>query len=333
MSTNALPHRIARAMIAATSMLTLAACFAALPCAAQTFPAKPIRMIVPTSPGGILDIVTRLLGQKMTEVMGQIVVVENRPGASNNIGTEYVARAAGDGYTLVSVTLPFVVNPSLFPKLPFSVEKDFAPISRVVAAPYVLIAHPSVPALTVKELVAIAKAKPGRLNYSSGGNGTNLHIAAELFRVQTGVDIVHIPYKGGGPSLAALISGEVDLSFPSLSAVLPYARAGRLRALAITSGRRSALLPQVATIAESGYPDYEFTSWVGVLAPAATPPNIVAGLNGYIVKAMKSEGLAERLASDGTEVIASSAEEFRKHIGAELARWARVVKQTGMRPE
>ena len=305
----------------------------ALPCVAQTFPSKPIRMIVPTSPGGILDIVTRLLAQKMTEGMGQIVVVENRPGASNNIGTEYVARAAADGYTLVSVTLPFIVNPSLFPKLGFNVEKDFAPISRVVAAPYVLIAHPAVPARTVKELVALAKAKPGRLNYSSGGNGTNLHIAAELFKLQSGTDIVHVPYKGGGPSLTAVIAGEVDLSFPSLSAVLPYAKAGRLRALAITSARRSVLLPEVPSIAESGYPDYDFTSWVGVLAPAATPPGVVTALNGYVIKAMKAEGLAERLAADGTEIIASSADEFRKYIGTELVRWAKVVKQTGMRPE
>jgi tripartite-type tricarboxylate transporter receptor subunit TctC len=312
--------------ISATSLV-------ALPCVAQTFPSKPVRMIVPTSPGGILDIVSRLLAQKMTEVMGQIVVVENRPGASNNIGTEYVARAAPDGYTLVSVTLPFVVNPSLFPKLVFNVEKDFAPISRVVAAPYVLIAHPAVPARTVKELVALAKAKPGRLNYSSGGNGTNLHIAAELFKIQSGIDIVHVPYKGGGPSLTAVIAGEVDLSFPSLSAVLPYAKAGRLRALAITSVRRSTLLPGVPSIAESGYSDYDFTSWVGVLAPAATPPNIVTALSGYVIKAMKAEGLAERLAADGTEVIASSPEEFRKYIGTELVRWAKVVKQTGMRPE
>ena len=305
----------------------------ALPCVAQTFPSKPIRMIVPTSPGGILDIVTRLLAQKMTEGMGQIVVVENRPGASNNIGTEYVARAAADGYTLVSVTLPFIVNPSLFPKLGFNVEKDFAPISRVVAAPYVLIAHPAVPARTVKELVALAKAKPGRLNYSSGGNGTNLHIAAELFKLQSGTDIVHVPYKGGGPSLTAVIAGEVDLSFPSLSAVLPYAKAGRLRALAITSARRSVLLPEVPSIAESGYPDYDFTSWVGVLAPAATPPSVVTALNGYVIKAMKAEGLAERLAADGTEIIASSPDEFRKYISVELVRWAKVVKQTGMRPE
>ncbi len=290
-------------------------------------------MIVPTSPGGILDIVTRLLAQKMTEVTGQIVVVENRPGASNNIGTEYVARASGDGYTLLSVTLPFVVNPSLFPKLGFNVEKDFAPISRVVAAPYVLIAHPAVPARTVKELVALATSKPGRLNYSTGGNGTNLHIAAELFKIQTGIDIVHVPYKGGGPSLTAVIAGEVDLSFPSLSAVLPYAKAGRLRAIAITSRRRSALLSQVPSIAESGYPEYEFTSWVGVLAPATTPPAIVSALHSHVAKAMKAEGLAERLAADGTEVIASSPDEFRKYIGSELVRWAKLVKETGMRSD
>ncbi len=300
---------------------------------AQSYPAKPIRMIVPTSPGGILDIVARLLGQKLTEVTGQIVVVENRAGASNNIGTEFVARAPADGYTLLSATLPFVVNPSLFEKLPFNVEKDFAPVSLVVSAPYVLIAHPSVPAKSIKELVAIAKAKPGALTYSSGGNGTNLHIAAELFAIQSGVKFVHVPYKGGGPSLASVMAGETDLSFPSLGAVLPQVNAGRVRAIAITGKQRSSLLPNLTTIAESGYPDYVFTSWVGVLAPAATPPAIVTALNGHIVKAMRTPAVVERLAADGSEVVAGSPEQFSTLIKTEIARWAKVVRASGMKPD
>jgi tripartite-type tricarboxylate transporter receptor subunit TctC len=313
--------------------LLAAALLFALPSGAQTYPSKPVRIIVPTSPGGLLDLVTRLLGQKMTELMGQSVVVENRPGASTNIGTEFVAHAPGDGYTLLSNTLPLVVNPSLFEKLPFNVEKDLVPVSLIVAAPYVLVVHPSVPAKSVKELIALAKARPGTLNYSSGGNGTNLHIAAELFKNQTGIAIVHVPYKGGGPALASVLGGETDLSFPSLGAVLPHVKAGRLRALAITSNTRTTLLPKLATVAESGFPGFAFTSWVGILAPATTPPNIVAALNGYVVKAMRAPGVADRLAGDGTDVIAGSPEQFGAHIRTELARWAKVVKESGMRSE
>ena len=301
--------------------------------AAQQYPSKALRMVVPTSPGGIIDIVTRVLAQKLTEATGQIAVVENRPGASNNIGTEFVAHAPPDGYTTVSVTLPFVVNPSLFEKLPFNVEKDFAPVSLVVSAPYVLVAHPSLPAKTMKELVALAKAKPGALSYSTGGSGTNLHIAAELFALQAGVKLLHIPYKGGGPALASVIAGETSLSFPSLSAVLPQVNGGRLRAIAITSTQRSALLPKVPTIAESGYPEYAFTSWVGVLVPAATPPAVVAALNAHIVKAMRNPVVIERFAADGNEVVAGSPEQFAALIKTELARWAKVVKASGMKPE
>ena len=313
--------------------IALTTVFFCLAAGAQGYPAKPIRIIVPTSPGGIIDIVSRLTGQKLTEVTGQIVVIENRAGASNNIGTEYVARAPADGYTLLAATLPLVVNPALFEKLPFNVERDFAPVSLVVSAPYVMVAHPSLPAKSVKELVALAKAKPGALSYSTGGSGTNLHIAAELFALQAGVKLLHIPYKGGGPALASVIAGEAALSLPSLGAVLPQVNAGRLRAIAITSTQRSTLLPKVPTIAESGYPDYAFTSWVGVLAPAGTPSEIVAALNAHIVKAMRNPAVIERLAADGNEVVAGSPEQFAALIKAELARWARVVKASGMKPE
>jgi tripartite-type tricarboxylate transporter receptor subunit TctC len=313
--------------------VTLAAVGCCPPAAAQGYPGKPLRIIVPTSPGGIIDIIARTVGQKLTEVTGQIAVIENRAGASNNIGTEYVARAPADGYTLLAATLPLVVNPALFEKLPFNVERDFAPVSLVVSAPYVLVAHPSLPAKTVKELVALAKARPGVLSYATGGSGTNLHIAAELFALQAGVKLLHIPYKGGGPALASVIAGETAVSFPSLGAVLPQVQAQRLRAIAITSTQRSALLSQVPTIAEAGYADYAFTSWVGVLAPAGTPPAIVSTLNTQIAKAMRNPAVVERLAADGSEVVAGSPEQFAAVIKTELARWGKVVKASGMKPE
>jgi tripartite-type tricarboxylate transporter receptor subunit TctC len=313
--------------------IVLAALSAPTPAQVRDFPVKPLRMIVPTSPGGILDLVTRLLGQKLTELTGQIVVVENRAGASTSIGTEFVARAPADGYTLLSATLPFVVNPSLFDKLPFSPEKDFAPVSLVVASAYVLVVHPSVPVKTMAELIAAAKARPGRLNYASGGKGTNLHIAAELFRVQTGVNMVHLPYKGAGPALTAVVGGEADLAFPAVGAALPQVSAGRLRALGITSSERSPLLPAVPTVAESGYPDYVFTSWVGILVPAATPPQVVAALNALIVRAMNAPGVIDKLAADGTTVVVSSPQEFQARIKSELTRWAKVVRQSGIKPE
>lgn len=311
----------------------VAACAAPAYAQVRDFPAKPLRIIVPTAPGGIVDLVTRLLGQKLTELTGQIAIVENKAGASTNIGMEFVARAPADGYTLLSTSLPLVVNPSVFPKLPFNAEKDFAPVSLVAAGSYVLVVHPSIPANSLTELVATAKANPGKFNYSSGGNGTNLHIAAELFRLQAGIKIAHVPYRGAGPALAAVVGGEADLSFPSLGAALPQVNAGRLRALGVTGSERAPLLPTVATIAESGYPDYLFTSWVGILAPAGTAPQIVAALNAHIVKAMNSPGVVDRLAADGTAVIVSTPQEFQARIKAELARWAKVVAQSGIKPE
>jgi tripartite-type tricarboxylate transporter receptor subunit TctC len=305
------------------------------PAAAQVrdFPNRPVRVVVPTSPGGLIDVVTRLVGVKVTELMGQTLVIDNRPGASTNIGMELVARAPADGYTVLSATLPLVVNPALFRKLPFDPERDFAPVSLLTAAPYVLVVHPSVPAKTLKDLIALAKVKPGALNYASGGNGTNLHVAAELFTNLAGIKLTHVPYKGGGPALASVIAGETSLSFPSLPAILPQVHAGRLRALGITSRARSPLLPAVPTIAESGLAGYEFTSWVGLLAPARTPPDIVAALNGYFVRALHSPEVSGRLSADGTEIIASSPAQFAELIRAELPRWATVVRQSGLQAE
>ena len=275
----------------------------------------------------MFDVVVRVLAQKMSEVMGQGVVVDNRPGASTNIGVELVARAQGDGYTLLSNSLPLVINPGLFPKLPFDVEKDLAPVSMVVSVPSVIVAHPSLPAKSIKELIALAKAKPGSLKYASAGNGTNLHVAAELLKNLAGIDLVHVPYRGGGPALTAVLGGECELSFLSLNAVLPQVTAGRLRALAITSSARSPAAPDMPTVIESGVPGYEFSGWVGILAPATTPAKTVAAINAYIVKAMRAPGATERFAREGAEVIANSPAEFRAQIKIELARWAKVVKE------
>lgn len=300
----------------------------------RDFPNRPARIVVPSAPGAILDLVARVIGPAMSEAMGQSVVVDNRPGAGTNIGMEVVARAPGDGYTLLVASNGLTVNPGMYSKLPFDVQKDFAPVSLVLAgAPYLLVVHPSLPVQSVKELVALAKAKPGALSHSSGGYGTNIYIMEALFKHLTGTDMLHVPYKSGGHALAGVVGGEAGLTFFALAAVLPQVNAGKLRALAITSSKRSALLPRIPTVAEAGVPGYEFTSWVGILAPGTTPANIVAALNGYIRKAVPASGMAERFASEGADVGASSPEPFGVHIRTELARWSKVIKELGLRAE
>ncbi len=300
---------------------------------AQNYPVKPIRMVVPVPPGGIVDVVGRLLAQKMTEFGGQNVIVDNRPGGLTNVGTEYVARSPGDGYTLVLQSLPMVVNPVVLGKMPYDDEKDLAPVSLVVTSPYLVVVHPSVPVRSIKDLVAAAKAQPNKITYSSAGNASNLHVAVELFNVLAGVKMLHIPYKGGGPALTALLGGEADLSVLAASAVLPYTATGRLRVLAITSPKRMSSLPQVATVAESGVPGYEFASWVGTLVPSATPATLVNSINALTVKAARSPDLVERFTKDATEVVANSPAEFKTFIQAEAKRWTRVVKESGMRAD
>jgi tripartite-type tricarboxylate transporter receptor subunit TctC len=311
----------------------LLALFQASQAGAQGYPAKAVRMIVPYAPGGSVDVMARMLAPHMAESMGQQVVVDNRPGASGNIGTELAVRAPADGYTIMMVTLPFVVNPSLYAKLPFDVVRDLAPVSLLAAAPFVLVVHPSLPAKSVKELVALAKRQPGKLNYPSGGNGTNSHISVELFKSLTGARIVHVPYKGGGPALIAIVSGETDLGILGFEVVISHVRSGKLRALGITGAKRSSRLPETPTVAEGGVPGYQFTTWYGVLVPTGTPPTIIDALNGHVVKAMRTPDLAERLARDGTEVVATPPEQFAAHITSELARWAKVVKEAGLRAD
>lgn len=299
----------------------------------RDYPTRPVRIVVPTSPGGKLDVVTRLMAPKVSELMGQSLVVDNRPGASTNIGSELVARAVGDGYTLLINSQPLAVNPSLYSRMAFDVEKDLTPVTLLTAAPYVLVVHPSVPVKSVKELLSLARAKPGALNYASGGNGTNFHIAMELFKNQSGVKLTHVPYKGGGAAMMSVLAGEIEVTIPSLAGALPQIKAGRLRALAICSARRSALLPQIPTIAEAGVPGYEFSAWVGVLAPGTTPAALVSTINGYWVKAARTPEVASRMSNDGNDVIAGTPAQFAAIIKAELPRWNKVIRDSGIKPE
>jgi tripartite-type tricarboxylate transporter receptor subunit TctC len=299
---------------------------------AQTYPNRPIRMIVPVPPGGIIDVVGRLLGQKMTEQTGQTVVIDNRTGGLTSVGSEMVARSAGDGYTLLLQSLPMVINPSMLGKMSYDYEKDLAPISLVVTSPYLLVVHPSVPVKSVKELIAVAKAQPGKITYSSSGNASNLHVAVELLAGMAGVKMLHIPYKGGGPALTAVLGGEADLSALAVSAVMPHVNAGRMRALAITSSKRLPALPQIASAAEA-VPGYEFASWVGVLAPSSTPAALVSTINVIVVKAARAPDLVERFTKDATDVVANSPAEFRAFIQSEAKLWAKVVKDSGMRAD
>lgn len=300
---------------------------------AQTWPAKPIRMVVPFPPGGAPDTVARLIAPKLTESLGQSVIIDNRAGASSNIGMEIVVRAPGDGYTLLVNTVPVVANPSLFTKLPFQPEKDFAPISLVVTGPSIIFVHPSLPARNVKELVALAKAKPGTLKYTSSGAGTLTHLAAELFKYHTQTNIVHVAYKGGGPALTAVISGECEMTIQTLVAAGGQISAGRLRALAVTSRKRLPQLPEVPTVAESGVPQYEYNSWVGVLAPASTPHAIIQQLHEHVVKAARAPEVSERVAREGAEIVASTPESFRATIAAETALWAKVIREMGIQAD
>jgi tripartite-type tricarboxylate transporter receptor subunit TctC len=314
-------------------LVVMLGCALCLPAWAQTkdFPVRPVRLIVPVPPGGSLDVMARIVSPKWGEQMGQNVIIDYRPGANTIVGSENVARAPADGYTLLINTLPFVVNPSLYPKLPFDTERDFAPVSLLGSSAFVLVVHPSVPARTVKELIALAKAHPGKLNYSSAGNGSNLHVAAELFKTLTGTDIVHVPYGGGGPALIAILNGEASVSFLSLVAVTGHIASGRMRALGITSARRSKVVPQLPTIAEQGVAGYDFGAWFGIYAPAATPAPVIKTLNDSITRAVRDPGLAERFDKEGAEIVGGSPAVLAAHVKAELALWAKVVKSAGLR--
>jgi tripartite-type tricarboxylate transporter receptor subunit TctC len=299
----------------------------------QTYPSRPIRLIVAFPPGGSVDTVARVIGPALGASLGQPIVVENRSGASGNIGTEQAARAKPDGYTLLIHTIPFVANASLYQRMPYDPIADFAPVSLLCASPAVLIVHPSLPARSVGQLLALAQSKPGALNYSAAGAGTNPHMAGELFNMLGNVDIVAVQYKGGGPALVAVLAGEVGITFQNISEAVPHVRSGKLRALGVTSAHRAAALPDVPTLAEAGVPGYEFTTWHGMLAPRGTPPEVVDLLNARLVQALRSNDVAPRFAQMGLDVVASTPAEFSAHLKKELDKWGKLIRERHIKVE
>jgi tripartite-type tricarboxylate transporter receptor subunit TctC len=297
---------------------------------AQSYPTKPIRIVVPFPPGGATDILARDVAQKLTEAWGQQVIVDNRPGAGGNIGSELVAKSAPDGYTLEMGTVgTHAINASLYAKMPYDHVKDFVPVILVAGVPNVLVVNPAVPVNSVSELIAYAKANPGKLNFASSGSGTSIHLSGELFKVMAGVEMTHIPYKGSAPALQDLLGGQVQLMFDNLPPSLPQIKAGKLRALAVTTATRAPALPDVPTVAEAGLPGFESSSWFGLLAPAGTPPAIVVKLNAEVARWLATPDAKERLAKQGANAVGGSPEDFEKHIAAETVKWAKVVKDSG----
>ena len=313
--------------------VAMAGALAAPVALAQAYPAKAIRVIVPSSPGGGTDILARVIAARLTEAWGQQVVVENRAGAGQMIGIELAAKAAPDGYSLLMAASTLAINPVMYKKVPYDALRDFAPITQAAALPNILVAHPSLPVKNVKELVALAKARPGQLVYASAGHGTSPHLSFELFLYMTGTKMIHVPYKGTGPGAVDTVAGQVQLMMPNLLTALPHVKSGRLRALGVTSAKRSAGVPDVPTIAQAGVPGYEAIQWYGLLAPAGTPREIVMKLHGEIVKILAAPDTREKLSSDGAEPVGSTPEQFAAFIRAETEKWGKVVKAAGIQPE
>jgi tripartite-type tricarboxylate transporter receptor subunit TctC len=301
--------------------------------AAQPYPARPVRMLVGFTPGGGTDINARLLAPKLAEYLGQQFVVENRPGATTNVATEMVAKAAPDGYTLLFTTSALAINASLYKKLPYDALRDLATVSILSDSPNLLVSSPALPAASIAELLALARARPGALNYSSAGAGTSQHIAGELFKLRTGTDIVHVPFKGTAPSLTAVIAGDVQFSFANVPAILQHVKNGRLRALAVAGARRSDLMPEVPTMKEAGVEGVEVPVWYGLLAPAATPREIIQALSSAAMKAARSPDLKQRLVDQGADPVGNTPEEFARVLREDIARYAEVVKVSGARAE
>ena len=319
------------ARFAASTMAALALGIFAGGTLAQDYPSKPIRLVVPFPPGGTTDLLARLVAQKLTESWKQPVTVENRGGGGSVIGSEIVAKAPPDGYTLLVATPALAVNPSLRRDLPYDAEKSFAPVVRLVFSPTILVVHPSLPVNSVRQLIALAKSRPGQINYASGGNGSGGHIAGELVKRLAGIDVVHIPYKGVGPGVTALLAGEVSLMFAQMPIVRPYLASGRLRALAVTSSVRSQVMPDLPTVAEAGVPGFKIEPWFGIIAPAGTPKEIISRLNNEIQTIMRMPDVRERLVTGGIVPATNTPEEFAAFIRAEIANWAELVKISGAR--
>ncbi len=317
--------------------LLLCAAAAVLPCAfapalhAQSYPNRPIRLIVPYAPGGNADILGRTVGQRLAEVLGQQVIIDNRPGANSIIGTELAARAAPDGHTLLIVASAHAINPALVRKLPYDTLRDLAPVSLVGTTPLIFVAHPAMPVRDVKSLVAFARARPGQIHYGSSGNGSPANLAGLLLNHMTKLDLVHVAYKGTAQATTDVIAGHVPLAFPSMTSVLPHVRGGKLRALAMTAKDRSALAPDLPTMAESGVPGYEASIWNGMLAPGGTPAAIVERLSAEIVKINQSPQTRERYAALGADALASTPAQFDAHIRREMTKWDKVIRDSGFR--
>ena len=295
---------------------------------AQTYPAKTVRIVVGYPPGGPTDVIARTVAQKLTIALGQQVIVDNRPGASGMIGAEQVVKAAPDGYTLLTVPITYAVTPSVYPKMPYDAEKDLAPVALVASSPFILVVHPTLPVKTVKELIALAKSRPGQINYASASTGGMPHLAGELFNMMTGVKLTHIPYKGAAPATVDLLAGQVSLMFNNMLSAMPLVKANKLRAVAVTSLKRSAAIPELPTIAET-VKGFEASGWYGAFAPAATPKDIIAKLNAEINKLMRLPDVAQRLAGDGVEAASMTPAEFGAYLHSEIAKWGRVVQISG----
>ena len=296
---------------------------------AQLYPAKTIRLVVPYTPGAGTDTIARILAQKTGESLGQQIVIDNRPGAGGTIGTEIVAKAPADGYTLLFAPTSHAINPGIYPKLGYDTLKDFAPISVVASLPVVLAVEPSVPAISVRELVALAKSKPGQLTMASSGNGTVFHLTGELFKDAAGINIIHVPFKGGAPAVAALLGGQVNMTFETSVTLLPHIRSGKLRALGVASPRRIALLPDVPTLAESGFPNLLAENWYGLYAPAGTPKETIARLYAELDRAIHSLDVREKLAQQGAEIRENTPEQTAAFLRSEMVKWAKVIKDSG----
>ena len=319
-------------LTAAAALLVACTLLLSTPGGAQTYPARPVRIIVGFAAGGAVDISARVIALKLSESLGQQVIVDNRPGAAQNLAAELVVRSAPDGHTLLFANAP-IAMPSLFARLSFDVRKDFTPVSLGGYGPLLLTVHPSLPAKSLKELLVLAKRSPGMLNYATAGVGSMTHLAMALLISMTKVEMVHVPYKGGAPSAIAAMTGESQLTFSSIAAALPQVNQGRLRPLAVSSARRSTALPDVPTVAEGGVAGYEASSWYGLLAPAATPPSAVAKLSDETVKALRTADVRQRLVSQGIEPARGGSEEFAAYFNAELAKWAKVIRDTAIPPQ
>jgi tripartite-type tricarboxylate transporter receptor subunit TctC len=311
--------------------LTLLPAFAwILDTSAQEYPTRPIRLIVASSPGSGVDTVGRIVGQRIGDVMGAQVFVDNRAGGGGSIGVQAVAKSAPDGYTLLMAAPSFTINASLMRPPPYDVVRDFAPVGRATTGQYIIVVHPSLPVTSVKELIALARSRPGQLNFGSGGNGNSTHLCAEYFKSLAKIDMMHVPYKGSGPAIVDLLAGQIHLMFANITAGLPQVKAGRLRALATSGDTRSHAAPNLPTVAESGIPGYVVTSWFGVMAPARTPQEIVGKLSGALHGAMRAKDLLEKLAGEGAEPAPTGPAEFGRLVASEVQTWAKVIKAAGL---